>query len=381
MKSTFLHVLSDEKVVNSFISMMEEVFPGENTFLVVMRGESLKHVLPSENVIFYNQNSRELKEFLHNIEKYNHICLHSLGGQRYYKYIHHHSMSWVIWGADMYESVLRFKGYQLYSNEYDQYKIRAGKMPVILYRMLTTLRDRLYYYREMSTIKLLKYVITDNGCDYSVLKCYLKQLTPKWGGIINYYPIEALIHRSMQKEYCKGKAVWVGNNSQPNGNHKWIFNQLGAYSKNIKVYAPISYGDKRVANYIEKEGKRIFGDRFEPMKEFLPVKEYYSKFLDANAFVFGHFRQCAVGNILVALYFGGKVFLSEKNPLLPMYKEMGLHIYSIENEMTEEFAITSLSEDQRLHNRKLVCSIASYENSIVQMRNVFAQIKKVSTNN
>ena len=117
------------------------------------------------------------------------------------------------------------------------------------------------------------------------------------------------------------------------------------------------------------------GDRFVPLKDFLPVNEYYAKFLQANAFVFGHFRQCAVGNILMAFYFGGKVFLSNRNPLLPMYKESGFYVYSIENDLREDFAVSPLDNEQRKKNRDLVMSIASYESSITQLKNVFGKIK------
>ena len=38
--------------------------------------------------------------------------------------------------------------------------------------------------------------------------------------------------------------------------------------------------------------------------------------LSADVFIYGNWRQEAVGNILIALFIGGKVFLDEKNPLL-----------------------------------------------------------------
>lgn len=355
--------------------MMEVTFPKENTYLIIAKGGKPQRVNLQENVISFDADSRELKHFLSNISGYKHVCLHSIGGEKFYQYIHHHSISWVIWGAELYISLLRFKGYENYYDKAQQYKVRAGRMPVWLYKMLINLRDYKIFRREENLINRLKYVITDNGCDYEVFNQYYGDKGLIFHGTINYYPIESLIDSSKQNEVCSGNAIWVGNSADPNGNHVWVFEKLKDYSKGIKILSPISYGDVRFMKYLDEEGNRLLGNKFAPLKDFLPVNEYYAKFLQANAFIFGHFRQTAVGNILMALYFGGKVFLSNRNPLLKMYKESGFCIYSIEDDLNESFAITPLDTDQRSKNRSLVMSIASYESSIEQLKNVFGKIK------
>lgn len=375
MKHFFLHVLLDEKVVNSYINLMEEAFPNESTYLIVAKNGAPQRVNLKENIVSFDQDSKELKQFLSNIADYKHVCLHSIGGEKFYQYIHHPSISWVIWGAELYISLLRFKGYENYYDKAQQYKVRAGRMPVWLYKMLINIRDYIIYRREEALLNRIKYVITDNGCDYEVFNHYYADKGLIFPGTINYYPIENLIDSSKQNEVCSGDAIWVGNSADPNGNHVWVFEKLKDYSDNVKILSPISYGDVRFMKYLDDEGQRLLGKKFVPLKDFLPVNEYYSKFLQANAFIFGHFRQTAVGNILMALYFGGKVFLSNRNPLLKMYKQSGFYIYSIEDDLTEEFAITPLDKKQRQENRELVLSIASYESSIRQLKNVFGKIK------
>lgn len=371
----FLHVLLDEKVVNTFISMMETSFPNENTYLIIAENGVPKRVKPRENVICFDQKSKQLKSFLSNLLGYKHVCLHSMVGKRFYLYIHHPSISWVIWGADLYGPLLRFKGYELYYDRKQQYRVRANKIPVWLYVLTTTIRDYIVACREAKMINRLSYFITDNGCDEDVFNSYFGDKGLSFPGTINYYPIENLIDPSKKNAVCTGNAIWVGNSADPNGNHVWVFEKLKDFSNSIKVISPISYGDRRFMKYLNVEGHRILGSRFVPLKDFLPANEYYAVFLQANAFVFGHFRQCAVGNILMALYFGGKVFLSNKNPLLKMYKQSGFNIFSIEDDLTEEFAVQSLDNVQRKNNRDLVLSIASYESSIYQLKNVFGQIK------
>lgn len=376
MNRFFLHVLLDEKVVNSFINLMEEAFPDESTYLIIAKNGTPQRVSLRENIVSFDQSSSELKHFLADISDYKHVCLHSIGGERFYQYINHPSISWVIWGAELYISLLRFKGYENYYDKAMQYKVRAGRMPVWLYKTLINIRDYGIYCREEKLINRIRYVITDNDCDYEVFDHYYRDKGLIYPGTINYYPIESLIEPSKQNEVCSGSAIWVGNSADPNGNHVWVFEKLKKYTSDVKILSPISYGDVRFMKYLDEEGQSLLGNKFVPLKEFLPVNEYYSKFLQANAFIFGHFRQTAVGNILMALYFGGKVFLSNRNPLLKMYKRNGFYIYSIEDDLTEEFAITPLDNKQRQTNRELVLSIASYESSIRQLKNVFGKIKK-----
>lgn len=376
METLFLHILLDEKVVNSFISLMETVFPNENTFLVIAKNGTPKRVTYKEHVVSFDQDSKELKRFLSHISGYKHVCFHSIGGEKFYKYVYHPSISWVIWGAELYISLLRFKGYENYYDKAKQYRVRAGRMPVWLYQLLINARDFVIYRRQEKLIDRIRYVITDNGCDYGVFKQYYGEKSIVFAGTINYYPIESLIDKSRHGETCSGNAIWVGNSADPNGNTVWVFEKLANFSDNMKIMSPISYGDVRYMKYIDEEGCRLLGKKFSPLKEFLPVNEYYEKFLQANSFIFGHFRQCAVGNILMALYFGGRVFLSNRNPLLPMYKESGFDIYSIEDDLTEELAVKPLSGEQRKKNRDLVMSIASYESSIRQLKEVYGKIKK-----
>ena len=375
MERFFLHILLDEKVVNSFISLMEEAFPDESTYLIIAKDGNPKRVTNRESVVSFDEDSKELKQFLSKISAYKHVCIHSLGGKKFYTYIHHPSISWVIWGVDFY-GLLEFKGYELYYDKELQYKARAGRKPLWAYKLLTTIRDYRFAQREELVIKRLKYVIFDNGCDYGVFKQYYGDRNLTFPGTINYYPIENLIDPSKLDEECKGNAIWVGNSGAPNGNHVWLFEKLAGFSDDIKIISPISYGaNDNYLRFLDIEGKRILGNKYFPLKDFMPVNDYYSLFLQANAFVFGHFRQCAVGNILMAFYFGGKVFLSNRNPLLPMYKESGFVVYSIEDDLSEEFAVKPLNDEQRKRNQELVLTIASHESSIDQLKNVFGKIK------
>lgn len=369
-----LHILEDEKVVNSFIQMMESVYPRENSYLIVCNGDTPQRVTLNENITALKRNSRTYCQLLKNLTSYRHICIHSLSGCSNYHLINHPSVSWIIWGADLYESLLRFEGYQLYEDPELMYKIRAQKKPVFLYKLATYIRDYIQYYNEKRIIKKVKYIITDNESDYRVFKKYYPTSNIVHLGSINYYPIERLVGDDNIDKTCTGNAIWVGNSAAPNGNHIGIFKILSGFNNNARVYCPLSYGDKRLARYIEDAGRRLLGGSLYSLTDFLPVQQYYSIFLNCNSFVFGHYRQCAVGNILMAFYFGGKVFLYKRNPLFQTYKEMGFVVFSIDDELNADFCISPLSLQERNNNKTLVLKLASYESSLEQIRKVFENI-------
>ena len=46
----FLHILNDEKVVNSFISMMEKCFPDKSKYLIIAKDGKPQRVKASEKI-------------------------------------------------------------------------------------------------------------------------------------------------------------------------------------------------------------------------------------------------------------------------------------------------------------------------------------------
>ena len=67
-----------------------------------------------------------------------------------------------------------------------------------------------------------------------------------------------------------------------------------------------------------------------------------------------------MGNIVVALYLGAKVFMSGKSPLYEDLTGRGLIIFKLED-ITQESLDTPLSRMQKDNNRKILVSSNSWE--------------------
>lgn len=354
MSYRLLHIMPDEKVIDTFVSLMEEVYPGESLFAVYGKSPEPQRVQPSPNVVYFRLGSRAFRHFLRNTSSFSRVILHSVDTQRDLLALRHPDITGLFWGADLYESLLAHKGFKIYIDEEAVWRVRAGKIPIFLYKAAIAVRDNVYYRRERSLLNRLSR-LGAQSCDRELFYQYFPQyhfktLTPGF----TYYPIEKMIDPTQMDSVCSGSNIWVNNSPAPNGNHVSVYQLLSSFTSNFKVITPLSYGDPRFMRYFEEQGRALLGDRFVPLLEFLPHDQYYSLFLSANSFIFGHLRQCGYGNVLVSLYFGAKCFFYKKNPLFEELKRRSFVVFSIEDDLTETFAMTPLPELERKHNRETV---------------------------
>lgn len=376
MEKRLIHFLPDEKVTNNFISMLETVYPGASKYIVVGSTPQARMTIINDNVEYYPYGAKELKHILKVLCQYQKVFIHGLSLKVGYEKINHTNLIWVVWGGDLYEAFLWHKGYRLYLDEKEQYRVRAsqsplGKLPVWLYKILVGIRDSVNFTKTYKTIKKINAAVAIDE-DYDLLKRFCPELQIKKYPFFSYYPIEKQIGVENLDKQCKGTNIWVGNSPALNGNHSSVFKLLKDYPEYVKVYAPISYGEPRLINHVEKLGKEILGKRFVPLKEFMAAEKYFELYLDANAFIFGHLRQCGFGSVLMALYFGGKCFLYEDSPLYKYFKRNGVVIFSIDDDLNYSETQTPLTSEERKINRTFVKSICSTESIKRQMEEVFS---------
>lgn len=128
----------------------------------------------------------------------------------------------------------------------------------------------------------------------------------------------------------QGGNILIGNNATFTNNHIEIFNilkKINLYGR--KIICPLSYGNKSYGDYIEKTGKKMFGESFIPIRNIMNKKEYINLISGCSHVIMNHIRQQAGGNIAIMIFLGAKVFLDSRNPFFNYYKKMGIKVYSI----------------------------------------------------
>lgn len=152
--------------------------------------------------------------------------------------------------------------------------------------------------------------------------------------------------------------IQIGNSSDPSNNHIEIIDILKKYKdKKIRIYCPLSYGDKEYAKIVIEYGKKIFEEKFIGLLDFLPPKEYANYINNIDILIFNHKRQQGLGNINALAYLERKIYIrNDISTWSYLKEELGLKIYdtlNIENEVFEDF-ITN----PKNNNKEIILSTA-----------------------
>jgi len=159
--------------------------------------------------------------------------------------------------------------------------------------------------------------------------------------------------------------VLVGNSADKTNNHSEIFDQIKNI-QNIKVVAPLSYGDETYAEGVIAQGRKCFGDNFFALNDFMPFEDYLSLLSTVDIAIFHHNRQQAMGNIITLLGLGKKVYVNKQSTSYSALKDLNLKIFQLERFDTEK-----LSKEEVNHNISITESEFSYDKLVSQWRRIF----------
>ena len=194
-----------------------------------------------------------------------------------------------------------------------------------------------YRNREKGFLRRIYYKIEDyvkgNFCGYITHIKGDYELAQKWYGAKGKYYNCCLYPSNLYKNFDIKRikkeyiAVQVGNSADSSNNHFEIFKKLEKYkNESIKIYCPLSYGDKTYAEEVIKKGKEIFGEKFVPMTEFLEYSKYLEFLSQIDIAIFAHDRQQAVGNITSLLSMKKTVYLKKEVTTYNMLEELGIKV-------------------------------------------------------
>jgi len=86
------------------------------------------------------------------------------------------------------------------------------------------------------------------------------------------------------------------------------------------------------------------------------LEQYIKKLQGCGIVIMNHYKQQAVGNILMMLWLGSKVYLNESNTIYHYLKRIGIKIFSIDNDLIRDnhLALMNLSQDEIDQNRSIL---------------------------
>ncbi len=136
--------------------------------------------------------------------------------------------------------------------------------------------------------------------------------------------------------------ILVGNSATETNQHEEIFRMLAKYdTSRMRIYSPLSYGNKEYGNKIIRLGYKLFGDRFNPITEYMTREEYYKFLSQIDIGIFNNNRQQGMGNIVALLYYGKKVYMRSDTTMWSEWRDKKKYsindVDKIGNESYEDF--------------------------------------------
>lgn len=263
---------------------------------------------------------------------------------------------WFSWGYDIYSSpfdkpLININLTHSLTREYCQ-----GDICLRIFNCLREIKGYLkkrnskYYLDAVHRIDYYSGVIDE---EYGLLREYIPQFRAEKVDY-SYCNISSFPKRDYKLNNHRN--IVIGNSTAFENNHLDIFYTLvNTDWTNRKIYVPLSYSpNPRYVRKLKEEGHRLFGENFVALTDFLPYSDY-KKILDSCGFaIYGSERQMAMGNIRMSLENGAKVFLYSSSIIFKHYKNCGIKVFSIDEDLKMNNAFQNLSKKDAINNYEII---------------------------
>lgn len=340
---SILHLFRwDKKFVLPFRKLIHENFSDDvHNFIIY---ENLKQeVIPySSDTVIYSSLLKNVFAIFNAFHSADKIFIHGLFSINilYILLIQPWSLKkcyWVMWGGDLYAHEVKNKSWHSRKKEF-------------IKRVLIKRFGNFVNYVD-GDYELAKKWYCANG---KLHKCFM-------------YPSNIYYDRKIEFKIGNEINLLVGNSADRSNNHLDIFYKLLMYKNyNIKIFCPLSYGDKDYAEIISKKGTELFGEKFVALINFMPFDKYISMLKNIDIAFFAHKRQQAFGNTISLLGLGKKVYIRRDVTQWIIFNDIGVKVFDVSN-----IDLLPLDDDIRENNRKKIKLYFSKEVLIKQLHDIF----------
>lgn len=261
--------------------------------------------------------------------------------------------------------IWRFFGSELYSRKlylYLSLKTKSFYKLKILKKEVKRIFPILFqeeknFYKALRRVDAITCVFKE---EYEYLKRhfnYLPRFIPLSLDGINYSKVI-----NFELEYPKKKIVVIGNSRSAFNNHLDILKLLEMHNSNgiINIKFLFNYGPEDAYTHKVREKVNSIENAF-LIDSFIPPDEFTNFYGPIAAFVNNSYRQLALGNIILALHKGVKVYLNKKNPTYTWLKKESLYIYEIDDLKEDlERGQISLTKNKIIHNLECLRKLKKY---------------------
>lgn len=343
-KKKIYHIHTDFKFLYDSYRFENEFFENEIVF-IGEKDDSNK--LYHDSAIFFSDNDEQLDALVKRIRDADLIVFYGLCDAK--KKILNEIPSGI-------KKIWRFFGYEFYGTRHDL--VFSKRTLEVLYKKKSFTFGFLYWLninfnffkqrikngKELGYIKKIDYILLFSEEEYIYLKKYWK--VPKF---LKLNLDEFLEENNFKKSKPQ---VIVGNSRNHYNNHLDIIDLIPKNYSHANFIFFLNYGNK--GSYYKKVVEQISGlEKHTIYDNFLNKDEFERIYSNSSAFVLNGYRQMALGNIFLALKYGLKLYLNDRNPLQQWLRNLGVKVSSINdfpNDLINQNI--SLTENERIENLK-----------------------------
>jgi len=372
-----LHVFTDEKWTNSVVKSFIDSGEPNQEFVVIFQENyqapkyALSLDLPLIKIVI---NSKEYDNLILELNGYSSIFIHFLCDLKF-EIIENVTdltkLVWMCWGQDIHKMIIP-----------DSYMPSTRKL---LWK--NGLRQE-FFWKYLLWLRQLKFPFTRRGkvlnrFNYCCPVIYhdLNQTNKKLNQKIKYLPfhystLEQILGKIIDSK-CNGPNILIGNSSSYASNHLDVFEILKKLDLSKRqIIVPLNYGDMIYGDQIEITGKAFFGKNFIALREFLDSDEYSGIIQSCSVAIFNHIRQQALGNIIICLWLGIRVYLNEKGSLFKYLKTLELPVFSIQTDLVFEndLIFEKLDNEQNAEVKRILMKEFGKENTNQLILNLFEEL-------
>ena len=180
-------------------------------------------------------------------------------------------------------------------------------------------------------IKNVKHIITNIEADYELAKKWYHaeaELIYVEGMSYPYNSDETKEFQVINKSSLQ--LILVGNSASMSNNHLEALAHIKEQDDGkIEIICPLSYGGKKkYVNQVLQKGKALFGERFHPLIDFMPLDKYNQILKKVDVAFFNHKRQEAFSNTLTLMSMGKKIYIRPESTLWDYFQKKGIAVHN-----------------------------------------------------
>jgi len=390
-----VHLMPDEKFIDAFIELSEEIAdPGGNVYFVRKKEpfQLVNHPLAKAKLL----GDSELELMIDALGEGDEVYLHFMGNDVTNWLANRKPLSarvtWIFWGAEFFQ-FMDNEIYSPYTKAYteakkatEEAKINATKFsrfPILnqyrryLYKEKIKKTTKLHFDTYQNALDRVDTIMHYNQLDVDLIKSVFNYRGGfqyfHYPAAVSYNEVENFIQNNKPPIEIKPNTInlWIANSASASSNHKDAVMKIKALQNpNIHIWMPANYGNADYLAFLEQEVAPIMPGQVTLITDYMSFGMFAATIAAMDVSVLWHIRSQAFGNVQMLLYLGKKVFMHPQSTLYQMLIAQGYKIWSIDDIDNDTLA-SKLSEEDNAINRQKIALEFSKQGSKATIENAY----------